>query len=62
MHFRFLKKKKLIKNLFDEELVGKEDRYWAKKVISKKLKYLYDPSYEVEHHFTPNGNTWKGLG
>lgn len=60
--FSFFKKNNLKKNLFDEELVGKEDRYWAKKIISKKLKYLYDPSYEVEHHFTPDGNTWKGLG
>jgi len=60
--FSFFKKKNLKKNLFDEELVGKEDRYWAKKVIKKKLKYLYEPSFEVEHHFTPNGSTWKGLG
>ena len=59
--FSFFKKKQILKNLFDEELVGKEDRYWAKMVINKKLKYLYNPSLEVEHHFTTNGNTWKGL-
>lgn len=60
--FSFFKKNKIKKNLFDEDLVGKEDRYWAKKIVSKKLKYLYEPIHEVEHHFTPNGNTWKGLG
>ena len=59
--FSFFKKNVLKKNLFDEDLVGKEDRYWAQKIISKKLKYIYDPSCEVEHHFTENGNTWKGL-
>ena len=26
------------------------------------VNYLYDPSLEVFHHYTPQGNTWKGLG
>ena len=60
--FSFFKKKILKRNLFDEDLIGKEDRYWANKIVKKKLKYLYDPSHEVEHHFTENGSTWKGLG
>lgn len=60
--FSFFKKNILKKNLFDEQLVGKEDRYWAKKIVRKKLKFLYDPSHETEHHYTKNGNTWKGLG
>jgi glycosyltransferase involved in cell wall biosynthesis len=60
--FSFFAKIKIKKNLFDEELFGKEDRYWAKEIVSKKLKYLYEPSHEVEHHYTENGNTWKGLG
>ena len=60
--FSFFKKSILKKNLFDEELVGKEDRYWAKKIVQKKLKFLYEPDHLVEHHYTPNGNTWKGLG
>ncbi len=52
----------LKKYFFDEELVGKEDRYWAKIIVEKKLKYLYEPTHVVEHHYTENGNTWKGLG
>lgn len=47
---------------FDELLVGKEDRYWANNIVNKKLSYLYDPSLEVFHHYTPQGNTWKGIG
>jgi len=56
------KKSILQKIPFDENLLGKEDRYWANEAINKKLKYLYDPSLEVYHHYTPNGNTWKGIG
>ena len=55
------KKSFLIKNKFDEFLSGKEDRYWANDIIKKKHKFLYDPELSAEHHFTPNGNTWKGL-
>lgn len=47
---------------FDEELYGKEDRYWAKEVIEAGRKILYDPSKECTHHWTPNGATWKGIG
>ena len=47
---------------FNENLVGKEDRYWAKKIIQNKKKILYDPSLEAFHHYTKNGNTWKGIG
>lgn len=60
--FSFFKKKILKKFPFDEELSGKEDRYWVKMIVQKKLRYLYDPSHIVEHHYTENGNTWKGLG
>ena len=56
------KKKILKKYPFDEYLTGKEDRYWANSVIKKKLNFLYDPSLEVIHHYTENGNTWRGLG
>ena len=55
-------RKILIKYPFHETLAGKEDRYWANKIIKKKLNYLYDPSIEVDHHYTANGNTWKGIG
>ena len=44
-------------------IIGKEDRYWANHVIQKNEKTLYDPiSFEVDHHYTANGNTWKGVG
>ena len=52
----------LKKHPFNENLVGKEDRYWAKKIIKNKKKILYDPSLEAFHHYTTNGNTWKGIG
>ena len=52
----------LLKNKFNENLTSKEDRYWVNSIIKKKFKYLYDPSIEVEHQYTKNGNTWKGIG
>jgi len=58
----FYNKKYLLKNPFDEYLHTKEDRYWANKIVKKGKKYLYDPNFSVEHHYTPGGNTWKGIG
>ena len=57
------KKNVLIKNPFDEALQGKEDRYWINEMMkNKKIKFLYDPAIQVKHHYTDNGNTWKGIG
>ena len=56
------RKKTLIEFPFDEYLTTKEDRYWANNVINNKSSILYDPQMEVEHHYTDNGNTWKGVG
>ena len=47
---------------FDEQLVGKEDRYWANNIVKQNYSYLYTPSFEALHHYTANGNTWKGIG
>jgi len=58
----FFKTKTLLDNPFDENLVGKEDRYWVAKMISNSHQTLYDPIMEVDHHYTSNGNTWKGIG
>lgn len=58
----FFKKQTLLDFPFDENLVGKEDRYWVAKMISSSHKTLYDPSMQVDHHYTDNGNTWKGIG
>jgi rhamnosyltransferase len=55
------KRKTLMKNKFNESLVAKEDRYWANNLIKKKKKILYDPDLSAVHHYTDQGNTWKGL-
>lgn len=59
--FSFFKKRDLIKFMFNENLVGKEDRYWANDRISEGKKILYTNKAIVEHHFTENGSTWKNL-
>jgi len=59
--FAIYKKNILTKIPFNENLVGKEDRYWGNDFVKRGNKYLYDNSLIVEHHYTPNGNTWKGL-
>jgi len=56
--FCFYNKKDLIETPFDDELSTKEDRYWAIDILS----YLYTPTIEVNHYYTGNGATWKGLG
>jgi hypothetical protein len=60
--FCFYSKSTLEKYPFDETLPGKEDRYWATDVIKKGFNYLYTPELEVNHYWTPNGATWKGIG
>jgi len=60
--FCFYNKKHLIETPFDESLPGKEDRYWAKDIIKKDQSYFYTPSIEVNHYYTRNGATWKGIG
>ncbi len=58
----FYKRQTLIQNKFNENLAGKEDRYWANDIIKKNKKVLYDPNFTAFHHYTLNGNTWKGQG
>jgi len=55
------KKSILEKYPFDENLMSKEDRYWANKMIDRGESILYDPSMCVRHHYTESGNTWKGI-
>lgn len=52
----------LLNNPFDEMLAGKEDRYWANHWIKKKNQIIYQPQFAVDHHYTIEGNTWKGIG
>lgn len=58
----FYKKSTLQEYPFDEYLMGKEDRYWANMIIGNGNSILYDPSLSALHHYTRNGNTWKGIG
>lgn len=60
--FCFYNKEELIKFPFDETLPGKEDRYWAIDILNVGKSYLYTPKIEVNHYYTSNGATWKGLG
>jgi glycosyltransferase involved in cell wall biosynthesis len=59
--FCFYNKEHLIKYPFDEKLVGKEDRYWAIDQVKLGYTYLYTPTIEINHYWTKNGATWKGL-
>ena len=58
----FFKREDLIKHPFDENLTGKEDRYWAMDIVKKGNSFIYEPEFTVDHHYTDNGNTWKGIG
>ena len=57
----FFSKKTLLENPFNENLQGKEDRYWAISMINKGNKILYSPKLSCDHHYTTSGNTWKGI-
>ena len=56
------KKNTLLEEPFNENLQGKEDRYWAISMIDKGEEILYSPSFSCDHHYTESGNTWKGIG
>ena len=60
--FCFYQKNILIDNPMPEQYSGKEDRFWAKDMINKHHHYIYEPSISVNHFYTGNGATWKGLG
>lgn len=60
--FCFYNKEFLISNPMPEKYPGKEDRYWAIDMINKGYSYSYDPNLSVNHYYTKNGATWKGIG
>ena len=60
--FCFYSREFLLANPFDESLIGKEDRYWAIDIVNKGYSYMYTPKIKVNHYWTTNGATWKGLG
>lgn len=55
----FYNKDTLLKYPFDEDLIGKEDRYWAIDRISDGKEIFYDSELVCKHYFTNNGATWK---
>ena len=57
----FYNKDTLINYPFDEDLIGKEDRYWARDRITEGKRILYDSELVCKHHFTNNGATWKDI-
>lgn len=59
--FCFYKTNSLIEIPFDEELKGKEDRYWAKKIVDLNKTYVYNPIIKCNHYFTDRGATWKDV-
>ena len=60
--FCFYNKKLLLENLFDENLIGKEERYWINDRIKEGFKSYYDSEAITYHHYTDNGATWRGIG
>jgi len=61
--FCFYNKQFLLDNPMPEIYSTKEDRFWAKDMVDKGHKYLYDGFYQKCNHFyTNNGATWKGIG
>jgi len=61
--FCFYEKNFLLKNPMPEQYPGKEDRFWARDIIEKGHKYMYDGNYlKCNHFYTGNGATWKGIG
>ena len=60
--FAFYNKYTLIDHPFNEDLSGKEDRYWANSVIEGDMDIFYDSDIVVNHHYTDDGATWLGVG
>lgn len=59
--FCFFNKQDLIQLPFNEQLPGKEDRYWAIDLLNLNKTFLYNPIISANHFYTTNGNTWKGI-
>ncbi len=60
--FSFFLRKNLIKYPFGESFPGKEDRFWANKMVEIGNNFLYDPNLVCNHYYTNGGATWKGIG
>ena len=60
--FCFYNKQFLLDHPMPEYYAGKEDRYWAIDIVNKGHNYYYDPTHTINHFYTTNGATWKGIG
>ena len=60
--FSFYTKDILVKYPFDEELIGKEDRYWINDRIKEGFTSFYDSKLICNHYYTDSGATWRGVG
>ena len=52
----------MIDSPFDEHWSSKEDRYWANDMVENGTEIYYDPDISVNHFYTQEGATWKGVG
>ena len=60
--FCFYNRQFLLDNPMPEQYAGKEDRYWAIDMVNKGYNYYYDSAHKINHFYTTNGSTWKGIG
>ena len=60
--FCFYDRQFLLDNPMPEQYAGKEDRYWAINIVNKGYNYYYDSTPKINHFYTSNGATWKGIG
>ncbi len=59
--FSFYQKEILLDIPFNEDITSKEDRIWALSLSNSNQSFLYTSKLVVHHHYTGEGNTWKGL-
>jgi len=60
--FSFINRSIWEKVQFDEDLYGKEDRFWANKLVDANYHFYLDPDFICHHFWTPNGATWINIG
>jgi glycosyltransferase involved in cell wall biosynthesis len=56
--FSFIRAEHWLDYKFDEDLSGKEDRYWANEHILRGRRFVLTPDLECRHFWTPKGATW----
>lgn len=60
--FSFVRVDDWCKRQFPNDLVGKEDRYWANDFVADGRKFMLDTNLKCNHHWTSRGATWHGIG